>query len=113
MEFCDNCYNYLSIREERKEDNFDLVYKCENCNFSKKCESNVIFTKIYKQEELNINDIYLNKYHKTDKTLPSKLTTCVKCNETNNNKYEVKYCNNSFNIIIYCSSCDFAFKYKK
>ena len=112
MEFCNTCSNYLHIVEDRQDGNFRLIYRCNSCNITRPCTKTIVYKKVYKNDDLNINDVYLNKYHARDKTLPTKLSTCTHCKETNTNKYEVKYCNNSFNIIVYCNNCTKAFKYK-
>ena len=105
MEFCKNCKNYLFLKECKVNGDRKLIYYCKQCDFSKDCIDNKISFKIYKKTDNLENDSYLNKFKVTDLTLPRKTTKCPKCKKTNNNVYEVKYFNNSYNLNIICKHC--------
>ena len=124
MEFCDKCENYLSLKEvrnineEEKEqkldsNDFDIVYHCSSCNLEKPCNKYMIYKKVYKKEGLVMKDKHLNKYKARDPTLPRRKSKCTSCNKVDNNPYQVKYADNSFNILSICLSCNHMFKYEK
>lgn len=106
MEFCNNCKNYLFLKEEKVNTQRKLYYYCKNCDFKKECLNNKILFKRYKFDEEKIEDnSYINKYKVSDITLHKKNTKCPKCKKINNNVYEVKYLNNSYNLNFVCSNC--------
>jgi len=105
MEFCENCKNYLFLKECKHEGNRALFYYCKKCDFKKECINKKISFKIYKQTEIKNNDSYMNKYKANDVTLPSRSCKCPKCKKINNNPYERKYVNNSFQLNIFCKNC--------
>jgi len=106
MEFCENCKNYLFLKEQKVNNHKSLYYYCKDCDFQKECINNKISFKRYKFEDTKIVDnVFMNKYKINDVTLPRKVSKCNKCKKTNNNVYEVKYLNNCYNLNIICSSC--------
>lgn len=111
MDFCDNCFNLLELKEHRVDKTFSLVLHCYECNTSKPCSNYCVYNKVYKENETTkIGDSLINKYKIKDKTLPCKVSKCTKCNAKNKNPYMVKYVNNSFNIYFICVSCEETFK---
>lgn len=105
MEFCDNCKNYLYLKECKHEGDRKLFYHCKKCDFQKECGNNKISFKIYKQTKNDNNDSYLNQSKVTDNTLPKKHCKCPNCKKINNNPYERKYINNSFQLNVICKKC--------
>lgn len=105
MEFCNNCKNYLSFKEDLIDNKRNLYYYCNKCDYKKKCNINKITFKNYKIKQKLSSDIYLNKYKVNDKTLPKKVSKCKKCNKINNNPYELKYINNLYKMNIICIKC--------
>ena len=105
MEFCENCKNYLFLKEQKINDKRTLYYYCKCCEFQKECDNNKISFKRYKFEEQKTDENnHMNKYKTNDMTLPRKSTKCPKCKKTNNNVYEVKYLNNCYNLNMICSN---------
>lgn len=106
MDFCENCFNLL-FTKEIIEDKKKLIYYCKKCNFKKDCINNLIFKTKYKN--ININNqndnIEYNKIKINDDTLPSVLIKCNHCKKKNNNKYEIKYYDNSYHKHIICIKC--------
>ena len=124
MEFCDNCENYLSLKEIREEkeegkedttdtNSFDIIYHCSSCDLDKPCNNYMIYRKVYKKEGISMTDAHLNTYKARDPTLPRRKSKCTKCNKIDNNPYQVKYADNSFNILSICLTCNHMFKYEK
>jgi DNA-directed RNA polymerase subunit M/transcription elongation factor TFIIS len=106
MEFCNNCKNYLFLKEEKYNNQRTLFYYCKNCEFKKECLDNKILFKRYNFDDEKIEDNnYINKYKVHDITLHKKNTKCPKCNQIKKNTYEVKYLNNSYNLNFICSKC--------
>lgn len=73
MDFCDNCENmlYYDIKESGESEN-KLEYKCMNCNFTKKYDSNkggCILKINYNMDDIKKSSI-LNPYIYDDITLP-------------------------------------------
>lgn len=114
MEFCDNCGDYLYLSEKRNDKEIKLVYSCKKCDFTKHCDKTLIFRKVYKKDDkLDYEKKDINKYLIRDKTLPKKKSQCTSCLTINDNPYQVKYSNNSYNIISFCLDCNTSFPYKK
>lgn len=114
MEFCNSCDDYLYIKEFRENNNFKLIYSCKKCPFTKECNNNLIFKKIYKKDDkITFSKNKINDYIIRDKTLPKKKSKCESCHDINENPYQVKYANNSFNIVSFCINCKTSFPYKK
>ena len=106
MEFCEDCKNYLFLKEQKINNKRTLCYYCKGCNFQKECQNNKISFKRYKfEDKKNDENSFMNKYKTEDVTLPRKQCKCSKCKKTNNNVYEVKYLNNCYNLNVICSSC--------
>lgn len=105
MDFCNNCNNYLSLKEILENDERILYYYCNKCEIKKQCLIKKISFKKYKIDNDIKNEVFLNKYKVKDKTLPQKYCKCPKCKKMNNNRYEVHYKNNSYNINIICKNC--------
>ena len=106
MNFCVKCNNFLYLKEINHEDKRVLFYYCKKCDYKTECKNNKISFKIYKKTINNSksNVSYLNKYKVNDLTLPRKNIKCPKCKKINNNPYERKYFNNSFQLNIICSN---------
>ena len=112
MKFCEDCGDYLVIKETRVGGVFKICYFCEACMKGEECLNTCVYNKVYKKEKDLVNyDTSLNKYHIQDSTLPTKTGKCTHCKKTNNNPYYVKYINNSFNIIMICKKCLKNFKF--
>lgn len=106
MDFCDNCKNHLSVLEISENNERVLYYYCKKCNVKKQCFNNKVSFKKYKMDNNHTNDTqHINKYKAQDCTLPIKHCKCPKCKKINNNRYEVKYVNNSYNLNIICKNC--------
>ena len=105
MDFCDNCFNYLFTKEIMDDNNKKIIYYCKKCNFNKKCDDFIIFKKTYKNINKKINNIKLNEIKVLDDTLPIIKIKCNNCKQTNDNKYEIKYYNNSYWKEIICINC--------
>mgnify|MGYP001186984280 FL=1 len=114
MRFCKNCENmyYLKITEDN--DN-KLIYYCRNCgdqdtNIEDSC---IISTQIKTSTQEYTKTI--NKYTKTDPTLPR--TNTIKCPNSKCNidsgENEIIYIKNdeqNINFIYMCSKCDTVWK---
>ena len=110
MKFCEDCENYLDLTERRENGNFKLYYECIDCNKLYECNTHRIYSKVYKNDNINKYTERISKFYSNDSTMPRRETTCTKCKETNNNVYFVEYKNNSFHIISICMSCCNNFK---
>lgn len=106
MDFCNNCNNYLQIKEIKFEDKRTLYYYCKNCPFKKQCEINKISSTNYSKKKITLDKSYLNNYKKDSNILPKKISKCPGCKTKNENVYEVRYFNNSYNIYNICSKCN-------
>ena len=105
MEFCNNCKNYLYLKESKVDDVRKLFYICHKCDFKKECLNKKISFKIYRVNTHNTHDTHLNKYKINDVTLPTKSCKCPMCKKMNSNPYETKYINNSFQMNVICKDC--------
>lgn len=106
MEFCDNCYNLLFTKEVLNNSNKKLIYYCNKCEYQKDCNNFLILNKKYKNINKNLNtNIINNKIKVNDNTLPTINIKCNYCKKINNNKYEIKYYDNSYHKHIICINC--------
>lgn len=106
MDFCDNCFNILFIKEVLLENNNKkLIYYCNKCDFTKDCNNFLILKKKYKNTNKLKNDPGDNKIKINDRTLPTINIKCNHCKKKNNNKYEIKYYDNSYHKHIICINC--------
>jgi DNA-directed RNA polymerase subunit M/transcription elongation factor TFIIS len=105
MEFCDNCFNFLFIKEIKENNLKKIIYYCKKCNFIKDCNNNRIMLKKYNNEKKIMNNTTINKLKTKDITLPTIKSKCNFCKKININKYEIKYYNNSYHKNIICINC--------
>lgn len=106
MDFCDNCFNLLFTKEILQDNNKKLIYYCNNCDFQKDCNNFLILKRKYKNTNKTYNnDIDYNKILINDNTLPTVNIKCNHCKKKNNNKYEIKYYDNSYHKHIICINC--------
>lgn len=106
MEFCDNCFNLLFTKEKLLNNNKKLIYYCNKCNFEKDCNEYLILKTKYKNINKKIEyNIESNKIKINDNTLPIINIKCNHCKKKNNNKYEIKYYDNSYHKSIICINC--------
>lgn len=106
MDFCNNCFNLLFIKEIFKDNTKKLIYYCKKCDFNKDCNDNKIMLKTYqKNNGFFNNNIEINKLKINDITLPNIKIKCIHCKKINDNKYEIKYYNNSYHKNIICINC--------
>lgn len=106
MDFCDNCFNYLFTKEIINNNEKKIIYYCKKCNFQKDSNNFVIFKKTYKTNiNKKLDTIESNKIKVLDDTLPNIKVKCNHCKQSNNNKYEIKYYNNSYWKEIICINC--------
>jgi len=105
MEFCENCKNYLYLKETKDNGIRKLFHICRKCDFKKECLNKKVSFKTYRMINTNTNDTYLNKYKANDVTLPTKTCKCPNCKKINANAYETKYINNSFQMNVICKEC--------
>ena len=99
MEFCQNCNNYLYIKEDPEQKK--IISYCKSCDYQKERTEYCILKKIYKKSE---SRPYINhKYTNDDPTYPCIDIKCPKCKKEGH--YAYYQCTN-LSIIVVCSHAD-------
>ena len=119
MNFCTQCHQFLSIREEIQQiqnsqktppKKRNIYLYCVNCQCKFECKNYRIELKYYRQkskDEFVVMNQHLNAYKSKDITLPMQKKKCPKCKQTNMNKFERIYFKNNhqFELNYICSNC--------
>lgn len=85
MKFCNECLNVCILKEDtiKKE----LFYICNDCDIKIKCDTYLIYDKIYNDKKEIVENIN-KKYLKNDPTYPIINIDCPKCNHIENIFYK-------------------------